>query len=93
MSWQTFKRKKKGMFFRLFQTFIRITLLCQKKKTLDIFGYKIDMFHNFCIIAFFPVSLFSIEGPLLLRTCYLLLFFIVVFEIYAGSTILRKTKT
>ena len=88
------QKEEKGNVFQIVSDVYQDnSFMPKKKKTLDIFGYKIDMFHNFCIIAFFPVSLFSIEGPLLLRTCYLLLFFIVVFKIYAGSTILRKTKT
>ena len=87
------KEEKVNVFQIVSDVYQDNSFMPKKKKTLDIFGYKIDMFHNYCIIAFFPVSLFSIEGPLLLRTCYLLLFFIVVFKTYAGSTILRKTKT
>ena len=41
-----------------------------KKTSLDIFGYKIDMFHNSCIIAFF--SCFTVFSRGSIVTSYML---------------------
>ena len=90
------QKEEKMNVFQIVSDVYQDNVFMPKKKTtfLDIFGYNIDMFHNSCIIAFFfPISLFSIEDPLLLRTCYLLLFIRYLFKTYAGSTILRKTET
>ena len=64
------KEEKVNVFQIVSDVYQDNSFMPKKTKTLDIFGYKIDMFHNFCIIAFFSCFTVFNRGPIV--TSYML---------------------